>query len=115
MSAPQSTLWPGPASKTRDSKVPEAGYGLIRIQSTESCTAPLAKSLAIGRIWVGAEGPGVGCDRDRGTVDEEADLGRVPLDPVAVWRADVLAREADVHVAAEAGAGLQLAGRSGWC
>ena len=25
LSAPQSTLWPGPASKTRESKVPEAG------------------------------------------------------------------------------------------
>src|SRR4051812_30681500 len=38
------------ASKTRDTNVPAAEYGLMRIQSTETLPGPAATSLASGRI-----------------------------------------------------------------
>ena len=46
--APQSA--PSPASRTRESKLPDPGYGLIRSQSTESSPPPGLKSLLSGRM-----------------------------------------------------------------
>ena len=37
---------------TRDVNVPDAAYGVIRIQFTETLPAPAVKSLASGRSWV---------------------------------------------------------------
>ena len=39
-----------PASKTRDSNVPDEAYGVIRIQSTVTAAPPLWASLITGRI-----------------------------------------------------------------
>src|SRR4051794_31598777 len=38
------------ASNTRDTNVPAAAYGPMRIQSTDTLPDPVAKSLASGRI-----------------------------------------------------------------
>ena len=46
-SPPQSTACV--ASKTRETNVPAAAYGLMRIQSTETLPDPTVKSLASGR------------------------------------------------------------------
>src|SRR3954470_14924309 len=47
-SPPQSAACP--ASKTRETNVPAAAYGLMRIQFTETLPEPTATSLTSGRI-----------------------------------------------------------------
>src|SRR5207244_3591453 len=46
--APHAAIWP--ASNTREMNVPDAAYGVSRIQSTETLPPPVLKSLAIGII-----------------------------------------------------------------
>jgi len=46
--APHAAAWP--ASKTREMNVPDAEYGVSRIQSTAMPPPPVLKSLAIGII-----------------------------------------------------------------
>ena len=114
VSAPQLALWPGPASKTRDSKVPEAGYGLIRIQSTESRDGAVGE-VAGDRAQGGAEGPAVGGRPGSCAVDEEADLGRVPFDPIEVGRPDELTRERRCSRCRRSWCGPGAGWCSGWC
>ena len=77
-----------PASSTREVNVPEAAYGVIRIQSTET-PAPAVKSEAIGRMyrrWSRRE-----CVAHSGAVDEEDTLDVRPVDAIAVRRAEPVA------------------------
>ena len=93
VSAPQSAAWP--ASKTRDSKLPVAGYGLMCSQSTlTSPASPLVRSLARRAHLGGAEVEAGHVFGDQRSIDVVADLGRGrPFDSEHMRPTDERARQ----------------------